>query len=212
MTMIAGRLVLADVLGHLATRRPVFHSEADFQFAFAQAVTDLDNTIRIRLEVPRRADRRTYVDLTCTAETVSLIEFKYVTRAWTGTDGHTDEPFDLRGHEALDLARLYFIHDVTRLEAWTQQEDGTNGFAVLLTNDNRIWEQPTSRKATRDQAFRLHEGCTVTGGLIWGTTERPHEDNNRTLRGTYTANWIDYSNPDTQVGGTLRWLGWPISG
>lgn len=216
MTTIAGRLALADVMAHLSTRRPVFHSEADFQFAFAQTVADLDDTIRIRLEVPKRTDRRTYVDLTCTAETVSLIEFKYVTRAWTGTDGDTDgdtdEPFSLRGHEALDLARLHFIHDVTRLEAWTSQESGTNGFAVLLTNDNRLWEPPTAPRTTRDQAFRVHEGCTVTGDLTWGTAERPYERNNRHLRGTYTAKWADYSSPDTQVGGTLRWLGWPISG
>lgn len=55
VTLIAGRLPLPDVMEHLATQRPVFHSEADFQFTFAQAVSDLDDTIAIRLEVPRRA-------------------------------------------------------------------------------------------------------------------------------------------------------------
>jgi hypothetical protein len=196
---------------HLATRRPVFHSEADFQFAFAQAIADLDHTIRIRLEVPQRALRRTHVDLTCTAEQVSLIEFKYVTRAWTGSDGHTSEPFDLRGHEALDLARLYFIHDVTRLEGWTAVQRNTNGFAVLLTNDNRLWEQPTTPRATRDQAFRLHQGRSLTGRLIWGSADQPHEPNERTLRGSYLADWQDYSGLDTRAGGSLRWLGWHIS-
>ena len=57
------------------------------------------------------------MDLVCAAEQASLIEFKYVTRRLDRQRGHTDEEFHLRGHEALDLARLHFIHDVTRLEA-----------------------------------------------------------------------------------------------
>ena len=57
---------------HLAAQRPVFHSEADFQFAFAQAAADLDAFIRIRLAVPKRAARNTFVDSVCTGEIVSL--------------------------------------------------------------------------------------------------------------------------------------------
>lgn len=196
-------------MAHLAARRPVFHSEADFQFAFAQSAASLDEGIGIRLEVPQRGSRRTYVDLVCRRElAVSLIEFKYVTRSWTGTDGHTDEVFDLRGHEALDLARLHFVHDVTRLETWTAQQLSSNGFAVLLTNDNRLWEHPGSSGATRDQEFRLHEGRTVAGSLTWGTREQPYEANNRDVRGTYIATWQDYSHRDARPGGTFRWLGW----
>lgn len=198
-------------MAHLSARRPVFHSEADFQFAFAQSITDLDPGIGIRLEVPQRATRSTYVDLLCRAEQVSLIEFKYITRAWTGTDCHNEEEFRLRGHEALDLARLYFIHDVTRLEGWVAQQANTNGFAVLLTNDNRLWEEPAYTKPTRDQQFRLHEGRELTGTLTWGPPEQPYAANERTLRGIYTARWHDYSQPATGTGGILRWLGWTIA-
>lgn len=212
MERIAGRLGLTDVMAHLAVRRPVFHSEADFQFAFAQAVAALDDAIDIRLEVPQRAERRTYVDLVCSADQQSLIEFKYLTRAWTGTDGLRDERFTLRGHEALDLARLYFVHDVTRLEGWTDSQADTNGFAVLLTNANRLWEEPKSDRVTRDQAFRIHQGQTLTGTLTWGTPEQPYPDNDRPLRGTYTADWMDYSHPDNRVGGIFRWLGWAVVG
>ncbi len=196
-------------MAHLAARRPVFHSEADFQFAFAQSVAALDESIGIRLEVPQRGPRRTYIDLVCRAgHDVSLIEFKYVTRFWSGTDGCTEERFELRGHEALDLARLYFVHDVTRLELWVAQQAGTNGFAVLLTNDNRLWEHPDPGRVTRDQQFRLHEGRTLTGPLTWGTPERPYEANNRDLRGTYLARWQDYGRQDSGPCGAFRWLGW----
>jgi hypothetical protein len=210
VTLIAGRVPMPDVMTHLAARRPVFHSEADFQFAFAQSVAALDDSIGLRLEVPQRGEhRRTYVDLACRAgDEVSLVEFKYVTRAWTGTDGYTDEHFALRGHEALDLARLYFIHDVTRLEAWTAQAICRNGFAVMLTNDNRLWEKPASSRVTRDQNFRLHEGRRLTGPLKWGTPEAPHEAHNRNLRGTYVATWHGYSKRDSGPGGSFRWLYW----
>lgn len=210
MNLIAGRVDLHKVMGHLAGVRPLFHSEADFQFAFAQAVRDLDPEVRVRLEVPQRTvDRRTYVDLLCEAEQRTLIEFKYVTRHWDGADPNTGEKFLLRSHSALDLARLYFIHDVTRLEGWVKAQDNTNGFAVLLTNDPGLWE-PARRVDTRDHAFRLHQGRTLTGPLLWGTTAHPYPGNNRDLQGIYTADWHHYSQPDTGPGGTFQWLGWAV--
>lgn len=212
MTLLAGRLALPAVMTHLASRRPVFHSEADFQFAFAQSVAALDDRIGIRLEVPQRGEhRRTSVDLMCRdQQEVSLVEFKYVTRSWSGTDGQTAESFDLRSHEALDLARLYFVHDVTRLEGWTAQQVCGNGFAVLLTNDDRLWDHPAPGRVTRDHGFRLHEGRTLTGPLRWGTPEAPFEANDRTLRGSYVATWQEYSRRDSRPGGKFRWLGWAI--
>ena len=214
VTQLAGRLALPAVIAHLAAQRPVFHSEADFQFAFGQAVAALDDRIDIRLEVPRRAEnRRTYVDLVCRdRQEVSFVEFKYVTRTWSGTDGRTEEPFELRAHEALDLARLHFIHDVTRLEGWTAEKSCGNAFAVLLTNDNRLWEPPTTDRATRDGAFRLHEGRELGGPLAWGTPDAPFERNDRSLRGKYVASWLPYSHLDSRPGGSFRSLGWAISG
>ena len=31
---------------------------------------------------------------------------------------------------------------MTRLERWTDEQPSTNGFALLLTNDERLWETP----------------------------------------------------------------------
>lgn len=214
MNLIAGTLALADVMTAMSDRRPVFHSEADFQFEFARTVADIAPDVRIRLEVPmRRDDRRTeYVDLVCeTDEQRTLIEFKYVTRRWTGTDSLTGEQFRLRNHAAMDLARLHFIHDVRRLENWTERDDYTNGAAVLLTNDPSLWSAPR-QATTNDAAFRIHQDRTLTGALTWGTPERAYPRNNRTLRGTYIANWHDYgTEPLPGTGGHLRWLAWTVN-
>jgi hypothetical protein len=214
MSLIAGRLALADVMKCLSIRRSVFHSEADFQFEFARTVADLGRDIRVRLEVPvRREDtkRSEYIDLRCeTDEMRSLIEFKYVTRSWEGVDPTTNEQFALRNHSAMDLARFHFIHDVYRLENWTKDRSDVNGFAILLTNDPSLWEPPRRRSITRDAEYRIHEGRTLPKSLVWGTPERPYPLNDRTLRGSYTANWHGYGPDLDGTGGRRRWLGWEI--
>ena len=173
--LIAGRLLLPDVMAHLSARRPVFHSEADFRFAFAQSVAALDDSVSIRLAVPQRAAHRACVDLRCTADEVSLLQLTYVTRRWAGSDGRTDELFDLRGHEALELARLHFIHDVTRLERWTDEQPSTNGFALLLTNDARLWEAPptTNPGDAASGCTRVAPSPGSSRGAMTSTRTRP---------------------------------------
>lgn len=206
---IAGRVPVAEAMNHLARTRPVFHSEADFQFAFAQAVARLDAEIDQRLEVRQPGERREYVDLVCRhADRRTLIEFKYVTRRWTGED-ESGESFSLRDHAAMDLARQSFIHDVFRLERFVDGATGTDGLAILLTNCPSLWEPPTPRSATaRDLNFRLHQARSLQGHLVWGSGDAPAHD--RTLRGSYVADWRDYvALPGS--GGSFRWLGWQIS-
>lgn len=48
--LLAGGTRLDEVLGRLARLRPVFHSEADFQQAFAWEARVLDPSLRVRLE------------------------------------------------------------------------------------------------------------------------------------------------------------------
>lgn len=177
MPFIAGVLCLADLMASLSARRPVFHSEADFQFAFAQAVTAADPDIQVRLEVRQKAKRAEYVDLACWTERQrTLIEFKYATAGWVGTDPH-GEDFYLRNHAAYDLTRRDFIHDIHRLERFTTEQPGTDGLAILLTNERSLWEN-TGRPVARDMNFRIHDGRTLAGHLVWGhrrhTGVRPH--------------------------------------
>jgi hypothetical protein len=205
--LIAGVLDLADLMSSLATRRPVFHSEADFQFAFAQTVTAADPTIQVRLEARQAVERAEYVDLVCyTAPHRTLIEFKYATTGWTGTDPH-GEHFTVRNHAAYDLARRYYIHDIHRLEQFTAEQPGTTGVAIMLTNEPGL-RAPPKRPGARDTNFRLHEGRTLTGHLQWGTGDTPRHD--QTLAGTYPLQWNDYSTVEGPKG-QFRWLAVPVT-
>ena len=62
--MRGGPSDVAEVLSELASHRPVFHSEADFQFALAWQWQQQAPEAKIRLEYPLPSgERRTYADL-----------------------------------------------------------------------------------------------------------------------------------------------------
>ncbi|MGW2938132.1 hypothetical protein ACWDA7_41480 [Streptomyces sp. NPDC001156] len=202
---IAGQIPLDDVLAHLRARRPAFHSEADLQHGFARALWEAAPDVRSRLEVPRRGpDRTEYLDLLCLGPVGrTAIEFKYVTRRWTGLAGTPSEEYDLRNHGAPDLARRDFVRDVARLERFCDRED-QNGLALLVTNDVSLWQpQPPGRARTRDDDFRIHEGRTLSGTLLWaGGAYTP---NTCVLRGAYPLVWRPYAELGG-VGGEFRCL------
>ncbi|MBC9822831.1 hypothetical protein H9I49_16190 [Terrabacter sp. MAHUQ-38] len=185
----------------LSLERPVFHSEADFQFSFAQAVKALEPDVQCRLERPilnSSTGRTEYLDLLCSgAEGETAIEFKYFTRRWHGVVGN--ETFQLREHAAIDLLRLHFVHDVARLEGFGFPR---SGLAVLLTNEPGLWAQ--SARNTRDRDFHLYEGRELSGTLLWA--EGAYTPNTRELRGAYALKWQDYATLDEQRGGRLRYL------
>lgn len=186
-----------EVMSELSRQRPVFHSEADFQHAFAQQLAKMHPNLSIRLEIPYRVigssnlDPRTVVDLYCSdpgSGAVTAVEFKYRTRRWSGSIGGED--IQLLYHSAADLGRLYFVHDISRLERWAQTDGGT-AFVIFLTNDGAYWSVPSGQVSTYDAAFRIHDGVNLTGELRWANNLYP--DNTRTLRGRFPMQWSNYS-------------------
>lgn len=207
VTSIAGAVDLSTVLADLSSRRPVFHSEADLQFALAQAIAAADPDIQVRLEVRQPGDRAEYVDLVC-AKSVrrTLIELKYATTGWVGKDP-SGERFQVKHHAAYDLARRYFIHDVSRLERFTSEVDSDDGIALMLTNEPGLWNPRVGRRITRDAQFRIHEGRVLEGKLRWGNGGSSQFD--QKLTGSYPAVWRDYSNLEGPRG-QFRWLALPV--
>lgn len=200
--LIAGSVPVDVLLHRLAFERPVFHSEADFQHAFARALWQLDPEIHVRLEV-RQPGAREYLDLLAFGpDGRTAIEFKYWTRAWSGTAGGSKEPYVLKSHAATDLARRNFVFDIERLERFAVGPRD-NGLAVLLTNDPSLWSPPRTRRVTRHDAFRVHEERILAGTLLWGGGDFP--DNTRTLTGRYELAWSDYSDAGGPYG-TFRFL------
>ncbi|WEH40363.1 hypothetical protein [Streptomyces sp. AM 2-1-1] len=193
---IAGSATLDDVLARLRGHRPVFHSEADLQHSFALAVHEVAREVGCRLEVPvRGSEASEYLDLLCLGPAGrTAVEFKYVTRRWSGTVGSPPEEYALRGHNAPDLARRDFVRDVGRLERFCERED-QNGLALLITNEASLWSPRQRTTPTRDEEFRIHEERELSGTLLWAGGSFPA--NTRVLRGTYLLRWRPYA----QLGG-----------
>ncbi|MFD1046481.1 hypothetical protein ACFQ1S_13420 [Kibdelosporangium lantanae] len=210
MPLIAGTVDLEAAINALRARRPLFHSEADLQHAFGQALHALDPALHIRLEVPRDETGRWHIDMIChSSRSSTAIEFKYFTSAWSGADPFTDEAFLLREHGAPDLARRNFVFDIARLERLRTAAFITDGIALLLTNDSRLWRPHHTGRTTNDHAFRIHEGTTLTGNLAWANGMYP--GNTRTLTGTYPLRWSAYSDLP-HPNGTFRWVAASVCG
>ena len=187
------------VMGQLAHRRPIFHSEADFQFALAWRIKETLPDCEIRLEYkPFPTDReRMHLDVWAPTEGVA-IELKYKTKTRSRGDPieHDGEWFDLKEQSAQNHGRYDYIKDVQRLERVVADlKEASTGFAVLLTNDSGYWNRGRGRAI--DDAFRLHEGRRLAGRMEWAKRasagsikgrEEPLE-----LRGSYDLRWHDYS-------------------
>lgn len=201
---IGGVIPVGDVIRHLRRERPVFHSEADLQHAFARVLWQIAPDVQVRLEVRQAGPRREHLDLLCIGPSArTAVEFKYFTRPWTGTAGDKPEPYALRAHAAADLARRNFVFDIARLESYCREPE-ENGLALIVTNAPALWTPPSSgARRTRDHEFRIHDGRTVTGTLLWA--EGRYKPATRTLRGTYRLAWEQYSRL-TGSGGELRVL------
>jgi hypothetical protein len=180
-------------LSLLAERRPVFHSERDFQHALAWQIQLAHPEAQIRLEP--RPRRGIHLDLLVRrGERRTAIELKYLVAALHASVA--GELFDLPHQSANDISRHDVIKDIARVEALLADGYADEGCVVVLTNDRSYW-QPSSRPATIDAAFRLHEGRVLPGSLAWaaragrGTTAK--RDTPVNLTGHYTCQWRDFS-------------------
>lgn len=205
------RFDIDHVLKRLAENRPIFHSEADFQFALARQIETLMPDCGIRLERPFPFDgANRYLDLWLRTPGIA-IELKYRTRRLSFP--HEGESFSLKNQNARDHGRYDFIEDIRRIEEIATKRRGANGdqfsqgYAVLLTNDHLYWEN--GGEGTVDAQFRIHEGRTLNGRMAWarraskGTTKK--REQTLTVSGPYKLQWKRYSDLPTE-NGEFRYL------
>lgn len=197
----------------MAEDRPVFHSEADFQHAFAWQVHRLDPAAAVRLEVRPDPDVREAVDMLCrTGGRRIAVEFKYLVRRFEATiDG---ELFRLRDQGAQPLSRYDVLKDVGRLERFCAAGRADIGYAVVLSNDPLVWSP--GRPGSIDEAFRMHDGARLAGTLSWGPKAGPGTTGGRAdpiaLTGAYPVSWVEYPTTEPSCQGQFRTLVIEVAG
>ncbi len=200
---------ITRVLRELAVKRPVFHSEADFQHALAWEIHQRWPECSMRLEFkPPHLENPIYLDIWADGgDKVLALELKYKTRR-TQLQAR-GENFDLLHHGAHPLGRYDFLKDVVRLEMVTESRSDICGYAILLTNDSMYWTAPKGIPAN-DASFRVHEGRLVRGKLAWGEGYAPSTIRNREssldIRGSYPSVWQEYSEVSGSALGRFRYL------
>lgn len=199
-------LDVAEPMNDLARDRPVFHSEADFQHSLAWCMHESIPNGEVRLEFKPFPSEPMYLDIWLPGIGVA-VELKYPTRMLNLQ--HQGESFDVRDQRAQDTRRYDFLRDIERLERLRTLPNVRTGFAVLLTNDPTYWKR-SSRPATVDEAFRLHEGRTKTGEMAWaesasaGTTK--HREDPIRLNGSFELHWQDYADMEDGHHRQFRYL------
>jgi hypothetical protein len=198
-----------DIIKSLAIPRPLYHSEADFQHAFAWEFHRQLPNAAVRLELPlATSDQVLHLDFWATSKDESIaVELKYKTRALSVQ--LAGERFDLANHSAQDLGRYDFIKDIQRLEQVKLHRENVIGYAILITNDSSYWKRSGNRH-TIDADFRLEQGRVLHGVLKWGEkasagTKRGREEP-IVVRGQYELSWEDYSQPSSASYGVFRYL------
>ena len=194
------------LLRSLSARRPVFHSEADFQHELAWEIRGQYPDSQVRLEVPSMAVGVGTTDIVVRQQSaVCGIELKYLTKRYHGD--HDGEPFRLKAQGATDLRRYDVLKDVQRLERFNESASGPS-YVIVLTNEPAYWNAILER-ITIDAEFRLCHGRAVNGLLNWkegaGAGTIKGREASITLAGVYDLIWADYSTL-ADTAGAFRYL------
>lgn len=158
---------LNETLKSLASRRPVFHSEADFQHELALEL--VSQRYQVRLEVPKditvnKETVKAEIDLLISREGIwTAIELKYVKKPSTIT--HDGETFELKGTWGTNLSRFDCLADSRRVEAIINAGHASVGYSVFLTNVPDAWKIDSGRLNNMAKTFSIHEGRVIKASV-----------------------------------------------
>ncbi len=194
---------ITAILETLRTKRVVFHSEADFQFALAWEIQLRYPSATVRLEYPPPDDPTKYIDvLIRLGDDVYPIELKYKTKLFSAVVG--GEPYFLKNHGAQDVGKYDFVKDICRIEAFREHvADYQSGYAIWLTNDPYYLTAPKN-DTVGYTAFSVHNGAVKNGTMAWGASMNEGSIKGReeplTLTNNYRIDWQDYSRVNAKSG------------
>ena len=209
------KLHIPEILKALAGKRPVFHSEADFQHALAWQIHEMHQGLHPRLEYPFERPTRKTCDMVLFrgGKMVMAIELKYPCRNLDYEN--KGEMFALKS-APVDAGRHGTLKDIERMEEFIEEiqetENRTVQAAVItLTNDPDLWNGSKTSNRT-DAELDIREGKVVSKTLKWAPrtsikTKRMYP--RIKLFGRYTMKWRDYSHVD-ESNGVFRYLHIPV--
>lgn len=131
---------LVPILRVLASKRPIFHSEADFQLALGMEIERAHPDAAVRLEYKPFPGERIHLDMWIYhGGRWMAVELKYKTRQvsvdWQG------ERFELVQQGAQDLSGYDIWKDVTRVERICAAFENVDGYVIVLSNDSSLWRR-----------------------------------------------------------------------
>lgn len=195
---MAQKFDIPDLLTKLAIRRPIFHSEADFQHELAMEIKTANEDVQLRLENPLEKGSSEALDILVRLKSTKMaLELKYICAELEYAD-HTDgeEVFTLSNQAALDQKRFDVLKDVVRMERFVRMNQDSAAGVVVISNADGMWRGPYKNN-TKDAEFSLREGREVSGKLKWAAdtgegTMKDREDG-IDLAGCYYMKWCNYS-------------------
>lgn len=212
--------MLKRAMRALAARRPVFHSEADFQhelaMEFSRAGFDL------RLEVPFSVNLNGHqvaveLDLLLIdrqTKQKAAVEIKYVKSA--ASIMHNGENFDLKHTWGTNLSRFDCLADFQRVGRLRAAGAVKFGFSIFLTNTSAAWTRNSGPTQIKGRQFSIHNGRTLAAGAVFDWKPAPPSRGSVSTKRLYPytpisvpcaarCNWLDYSDFQ-QKNGRFRYL------
>jgi hypothetical protein len=175
---------LNAILHNLANerpKRPIFHSECDFQHALAWKIHEHHQNYQIRLEYPVRNENpdvnNGHFDIFIrNNEEKFFIELKYKTAELHNIEIN-NELFNLTRQKRHPETRKDFLKDIKRIETAIR----TKGFVIFLTNDHLYWQEERKNILLNQGQLNTngYEG-QLNGnyeGLSWGEEDYSNFDN-----------------------------------
>lgn len=196
-----------NVMKALSDKRPIFHSEADFQFSLGWELKILNNDFEIIMERPfqfkDKSKKHPKIELDLLIKDGSKkygVELKYVTKELKTEINK--EKFELKDHMATNLRRYDFYKDISRLESLKIKKEIDKGYVIFLTNVDSYQNSTTGMA----EKFNFAHECKISQGKYdWSDkslTEKSHRKHRKEeieLNQEYDCRWHEYFTIDNHV-------------
>jgi hypothetical protein len=206
--MIMNISQLGNILESLSKRRPIFHSEADFQHELAIELKIEGFSCRLERPVSVKYNGKevtAYVDILAkcnNGEKWTAIELKYVTVKLDYT--HGGERFTLANNWGPNLSRFDCLADWLRVSKIVESRHAENGYSIYLTNSEKAWSDNIMRLGNLGAAFSIHGGREICANdqMDWPKGIKLSSVSDKRLNpyapivapSNQVIKWVEYSN------------------